>query len=111
MMGSNQLHGTTDSSVTKDTKNIDTETDNSYGLLRIPSSKYPKIAKKSVRIVLLVKHTVPTHTDETTFSICVGKKKQVCFPQEKKKSRRAPLDSYRGVRCFGDPRIGCALRV
>ena len=64
MMGSNQLNGTTDSSVMKNTKNINTETNNSYGLLHIPSSKYPKIAKKSVRLLLPVKHTVPTLTDE-----------------------------------------------
>jgi hypothetical protein len=84
MMGSNQLNGTTDYSATKNTKNIDTETDNSYGLLHIPSSKYPKIAKKSVRLFLLVKHTVPTLTDEDKVTICVEKKTQVlCLSRER----------------------------
>ena len=96
MMGSNQLHGTTDSSVTKNTKNINTETDNSYGLLHIPSSEYPKIAKKSVRLLLPVKHTVPTLTYETKVTIYVEKKTQVCFTREEKKCRRAPLDRIEG---------------
>ena len=73
MMGSNKLHGTTDSSVTKNTKNIDTETNNSYGLQRIPSSKYPKVAKMSDRLLLPVKHSVPTLTDESKMTICVEK--------------------------------------
>jgi hypothetical protein len=73
MMGSNKLHGTTDSSATKNTKNIDTETNNSYGLQRIPSSKYPKVAKMSDRLLLPVKHSVPTLTDESKMTICVEK--------------------------------------
>ena len=96
MMGSNQLNGTTDSSATKNTKNIDKDTDNWYGLLHIPLSKYPKIAKKSVRLLLRVKHIVPTLTDEDKVTICVEKKTQVCFPREKKKTRRAPLDRIEG---------------
>jgi hypothetical protein len=91
MMGSNQLHGTTDSSATKNTKNIDTETDNWYGLLHIPSSKYPKIAKKSVRLLLRVKHIVPTLTDEDKVTICVEKKNTGMFSTgEKNESASTP---------------------
>ena len=85
MMGSNQLNGT------KNTKNIDKDTDNWYGLLHIPLSKYPKIAKKSVRLLLPVKHTVPTLTDEDKVTICVEKKNTGMFSTgEKKDSASTP---------------------
>jgi hypothetical protein len=110
MMGSNQLNGTTDSSATKNTKNIDKDTDNWYGLLHIPLSKYPKIAKKSVRLLLRVKHIVPTLTDEDKVTICVEKKTQVCFPREKKRVGEHPLIESRGA-VFRRSEDGCALRV
>ena len=91
MMGSNQLNGTTDSSATKNTKNIDKDTDNWYGLLHIPLSKYPKIAKKSVRLLLRVKHIVPTLTDDYKVTICKKKKKKGMFSTgEKKQSASTP---------------------
>jgi hypothetical protein len=82
-----------------------------YRQLHIPSSKYPKIAKKSDRLFLLVKHTVPTLTDEDKVTICVGKKNTGMFSTGGKKESASTPRSNRGVRCFGDPRIGCALRV
>ena len=73
------------------------------------SNKYPKIAKKSVRPFLLVKHSVPTLTDETKVTICVEKEiTGMFFTGDKNQSASTPR-SNRGVRCFGDPRSGCAL--
>ena len=75
------------------------------------SNKYPKIAKKSVRPFLLVKHSVPTLTDETKVTICVEKEiTGMFFTGDKNQSASTPR-SNRGVRCFGDPRSGCALRI
>ena len=72
-------------------KHINTETDNSYGFLHIPSSKYPKIAKKSVRLLLRVKHIVPTLTDEDKVTICVEKTQTgMISTGEKKQSASTP---------------------
>ena len=57
-------------------------------------AKYPKIAEKSVRPFLLVKHTVPTLTDEDKVTICVEK---VCFPREKKSVGEHPLIKSKGA--------------
>jgi hypothetical protein len=98
MMGSNKLHGTTDSSVTKNTKNIDTETNNSYGLQCIPSSKYPKIAKMSDRLLLPVKHSVPTLTDEDKNDhLCRKNTNRYVFHGRKKRVGEHPLIESRGA--------------
>ena len=98
MMGSNKLHGTTDSSATKNTKNIDTETNNSYGLQRIPSSKYPKVAKMSDRLLLPVKHSVPTLTDEDKNDhLCRKNTNRYVLHGRKKSVGEHPLIESRGA--------------
>ena len=90
MMGSNQLHGTTDSSATKNTKGH-------RKLVWFVTHSFehiPKIRRKPVRCYVRQKHIIPTFTDGFT---CVEKHKRYVFHGRKKRVSEHPLIESRGA--------------
>ena len=89
-MGSNQLHGTTGSSATKNAKGHQ----KLVWFLTHSLEHIPKIRRKPVRCYVRQKHIIPTLTDGFT---CVEKHKWYVFHGRKKRVSEHPLIESRGA--------------